>query len=117
MSVIAVTKFDVGAYNARASEFRRAAQENGGGHSIQKAANKGGVDVGAINSAMQARVNAAQKFLSSMRAMQVQNPSGNYDQMVSQAQSVIREWASRPSMARASQSNLLSRAGAASALG
>jgi hypothetical protein len=117
MSVTAVIQFDAGAHSARAGQFQRAAQENGGGHSVQKAAARGGVDVSAINSAMQARVKATQKFLASMRAMQIQNPSGQYDQMLSQAQSVIREWKSRPSMARASQSNLLSQAGAGSALG
>ena len=117
MPVSSVLQFDVGAFSARLGEFRRASQENGGGHSVQKASARGAVDVGALNAANQARVNAATAFVQSMRAMQLQNPSQHYDQMLSQAQRVISEWKSHPSMARASQSNLLSRGGAASALG
>lgn len=106
----AVTQFDTGAFNARMAEFRRAAQENSGGHSVQKAANRGGADVAAINATAQKYVEGIKKFTEAMAAMQIRDPAGKYNQMVSDLQSAVSSFMNRPKVAAQAQSNLLSRA-------
>ena len=114
--MLAVTRFDTGAFNARMAEFRRAAQESSGGHSVQKAANKGGVDVGAINATSQKYVEGVQKFNAAMKALQIQDPAGKYNQMVSDLQSAVSSFMNRPKVAAQAQSNLLSRSKVSSML-
>lgn len=104
-----VISFDTGAFNARMAEFRQAAQENSGGHSVQKAAGRGSADVATINATSRKYVEGVQKFNAAMRAMQVQDPSGPYRQMQSDLQSAVSQFMSRPRTASAAQSNLLSR--------
>ncbi|MEC7949449.1 MAG: hypothetical protein VX265_17915 [Myxococcota bacterium] len=105
-----VISFDTGAFHARMGEFRRAAQEHAGGHAVQKAANKGGADIAAINATAQKYLDGVRKFNETMAALQVRDPAAKYNQMVSDLQNAVRSLKSRPQVSMDAQSNLLSRA-------
>jgi hypothetical protein len=104
-----VQAFDTGAFGARLAEFKAAAQQNGGGHTVQKMGNKGSADIAAINATWANMRRKADEFVATMRSMQVQNPSGAYMQMNSDLRAAISEMKSRPNVAASAQSNLLSR--------
>jgi|AACY02.16.fsa_nt_gi hypothetical protein len=106
---MAVIQFDTAAFNARAAEFRAAAQQNGGGHTVQKMADPGGADIAAINGTWARMRDKAQEFVNTMRSMQVQNPTAALDQMHADLQAVVSALKNRPTVATSAQSNLLSR--------
>lgn len=106
---MAVIQFDTAAVSARAAEFRAAAQQNGGGHTVQKMGNKGSADIAAINGTWARMRDKATEFVQTMRSMQVENPSGAYMQMNSDLQAAVSAMKNKPSVATSAQSNLLSR--------
>lgn len=105
-----VIRFDTAAYNANQAAFRAASQEHAGGHSVQKAAGTGSADVATINATSAKYREGVERFKEAMRSMQINDPGGRYSRLQADLQSAVRKIAAQPRIAKAAQSNLLSRA-------